>query len=196
MAQLNKQKIRQQMLAQLRTQPESLRQEKSEKILKRVIGLEKFQSAQWLFSYVSLEYEVNTYPLIDHAQQLGKKMAVPVIFNKEKKRGRFVISEVWDRFLEFEIGPFRIQQPKSQFIRPVEPKKIEIAMIPCVAFDKKGRRLGHGKGFFDRFLGELSVGCLKVGIGFDFQLVSELPQEPHDLPLDLIVTDRQIVHSL
>ena len=181
------------MLLRLREQTPAVREEKSRRVLEKVAGWPVFQKASWLFSYVSMGYELDTTALIDQALGVGKRVAVPVIFDEGKKSGSLLISEIRDRFTELEIGPFGISQPKPRFLRPVDPKVLEMAIIPGVAFGKEGHRLGHGKGYFDRFLRRLSPGCLKVGIAFDFQLLLELPHEKHDIPLDVIVTNREII---
>ncbi len=183
------------MLLRLREQTPPLRKKKGEEALEKIAGWPAFQRAGWLFSYVSMGYELDTTALIDRALGAGKRVAAPVIFDEGKKSGSFLISEIRDRLKELEIGPFGISQPKPRFLRPVDPKVLEMAVIPGVAFGKDGHRLGHGKGYFDRFLRQLSPNCLKVGIAFDFQLLPELPHEPHDVSLDVIVTNREILQK-
>lgn len=181
------------MLLRLREQTSALRERKGKEALKRIAGWPVFQRVSWLFSYVSMGYELDTTALIDRAIWAGKRVTVPVISDEGKKLGSFLISEIRDRLKELEIGPFGIDQPKPQFVRPVEPALLEIALVPGVAFDRNGHRLGHGKGYFDRFLSQLSPNCLKVGMGFDFQVILELPHESHDVSMDVIVTNREIV---
>ena len=181
------------MLLRLRQQTPAAREEKNRRVSKKVAGWPAFQKVGWLFSYVSMDYELDTTGLIDRALETGKRVAVPVIFDEGKTSGSFLISEIRDSLREFEIGPFGISQPKPRFLRPVDPKVLEMAVIPGIAFGRNGHRIGHGKGYFDRFLRQLSPGCLKVGIAFDFQLLPELPHEKHDIPLDVIVTDREII---
>lgn len=182
-------------MARLKKQLFQSREEKSRVVLSRITALREYRKAKWLFSYVSMDYEVETIRLIENGLGTGKRIAAPVIVEEGKRTGSFLISEIRDCLKELEIGPFGIAQPKPQFLRPVDPKVLEMAVIPGVAFGKDGHRLGHGKGYFDRFLRQLSLNCLKVGIGFDFQVIPELPHEPHDVPLDVIVTDREIIHS-
>lgn len=181
------------MMERLKNQPFHSREEKSEAVLSKITALPQYRKAEWLFSYVSMNHEVETVRLIEKGLKAGKKIAVPVLLEEEKRSGQFLISEIRDCLKELEIGPFGIRQPKAQVLRPVDPKVLEMAVIPCVAFGRDGHRLGYGKGYFDRFLRQLSPNCLKVGIGFDFQLLSELPQEAHDVPLDVIITDREII---
>ena len=181
------------MLLRLREQTQALREKKSQRVLEKIAGWPTFQRASWLFSYLSMGYELETTALIDRSLGSGKRVVVPVISEEGKKSGSFLISEIRDCLKELEIGPFGIHQPKPQFVRPVAPTLLEMALVPGVAFDRNGHRLGRGKGYFDRFLSQLSPGCLKVGIGFDFQMIPELPHESHDIPLDVIVTDKRVI---
>ena len=85
-------------------------------------------------------------------------------------------------------GVFGIPEPAGG--RIFKPEKIDFVAVPGVAFDKRGCRLGMGKGFYDRFLPR--VKGVKVGVGYDFQLVEEVPCEEHDIPLDLVVTPKGV----
>ncbi|MDE5901815.1 MAG: 5-formyltetrahydrofolate cyclo-ligase [Muribaculaceae bacterium] len=83
-----------------------------------------------------------------------------------------------------ELGSFHIEEPTGS--DTVDPADIELMIIPAVAYDRRGNRLGRGKGFYDRLLG--SVGATKIGIGYEFQLIDELPVEEHDVPMDMVIT--------
>jgi 5-formyltetrahydrofolate cyclo-ligase len=181
------------MMGRLKKQSLQSMEEKSQVVLSKITALKEYRKAKWLFSYVSMKHEVETIRLIENGVGIGKRIAVPVILEEGKISRSFLISEIRDCLKELEIGPFGISQPKPQFLRPVDPKVLEMAVIPGVAFGKDGHRLGHGKGYFDRFLRQLSPNCLKVGIAFDFQLLPELPQDTHDISLDVIVTDQEMV---
>lgn len=199
------------MMERLQKQPFQSREEKSRVVLAKITALREYKKAEWLFSYLSMNYEVETIRLIENGRVDGKRIAAPVIMEEGKSScsertcteqsrssrttGSFLISEIWDCLKELEIGPFGIAQPKLEFLRPVDPKVLEMAVVPGVAFGKNGHRLGHGKGYFDRFLRQLSPNCLKVGVAFNFQLLPELPNEAHDVPLDVIVTEEQVIIS-
>jgi len=83
-----------------------------------------------------------------------------------------------------ELGAFHIEEPIGN--DTVSPDDIELMVIPGVAFDRKGNRLGRGKGFYDRLL--TSTKAAKVGVGYEFQLFDEIPVEPHDVPMDMVIT--------
>lgn len=88
-----------------------------------------------------------------------------------------------------EIGSFHIEEPKGDDIHPVD--EIELIIVPGVAFDRKGRRLGRGKGFYDRLLA--TTKATKIGVGYEFQIVDEIPSEDHDVPMDMIFTEHTTI---
>ncbi len=83
-----------------------------------------------------------------------------------------------------ELGSFHIEEPTGE--DTVAPSEIELMVIPAVAYDRRGNRLGRGKGFYDRMLS--SVCATKIGIGYEFQLVDDIPTEAHDVPMDMVIT--------
>lgn len=83
-----------------------------------------------------------------------------------------------------ELGSFHIEEPTGE--NCVDPSQIELMIVPAVAYDRKGNRLGRGKGFYDRLLGDVTA--TKIGVGYEFQLLDELPAESHDVPMDMIIT--------
>lgn len=83
------------------------------------------------------------------------------------------------------LGSFHIEEPEGDDIAPVE--SMELIVVPGVAFDRRGNRVGRGKGFYDRLLAETRV--TTVGVGYDFQLFDSVPAEEHDAPLDVIITE-------
>ncbi len=87
-----------------------------------------------------------------------------------------------------ELGSFHIEEPTGDDV--IDPSEIELIIVPAVAYDRKGNRLGRGKGFYDRLLSE--TGATKIGIGYDFQLFDELPVEEHDIPVDMVITQSSI----
>ena len=88
-----------------------------------------------------------------------------------------------------ELGSFHIEEPTGDNV--VNPEDIELIVVPAVAYDRKGNRLGRGKGFYDRLL--QTTKATKVGIGYEFQLVDEVPVEPHDVGVDIIITENATI---
>ncbi len=88
-----------------------------------------------------------------------------------------------------ELGSFQIEEPTGDDL--TDPAEIELIIVPAVAFDHKGNRLGRGKGFYDRLL--QTTRATKIGVGYDFQLLEEIPAEPHDIPMDMVITQKHYI---
>lgn len=126
------------------------------------------------------------------------------IFEILKGKKKFILARVKDRLLskgnfldlyyvpdlaETESGAFNIPEPKKH-LKKAKPTEVDLAFIPGIVFAKNGHRIGYGKGFFDRLLPELD--CPKIGIAYEFQIVENVPGQPHDIPMDMIVTEKKI----
>ena len=88
-----------------------------------------------------------------------------------------------------ELGSFHIEEPTGDDV--VDVDDIELMVIPAVAFDRKGNRLGRGKGFYDRLLSTSKA--TKIGVGYEFQLFDDLPSEPHDVAMDMVITQKSLI---
>lgn len=88
-----------------------------------------------------------------------------------------------------EFGSFHIEEPTGDDV--VDVDDIELMVVPAVAFDRKGNRLGRGKGFYDRLLS--STKATKIGVGYEFQLFDSIPSEPHDVAMDMVITQKTLI---
>ena len=88
-----------------------------------------------------------------------------------------------------ELGSFHIEEPQGE--TTVDPSEIELIVVPAVAYDRAGNRLGRGKGFYDRLLS--TTRASKIGVGYEFQLLDSLPAEEHDVPMDMIITQNTTI---
>ena len=173
----------------------------SRKICKKFLGLEQLTKAHNISIYLSINNEVKTKSIIDVLMQDGKEIFLPtaVILRPEAEESKlrsFAIAQDDEYMLvkfsgwkDLEAGPHGILQPTGT--TTVDPQSIDVAVIPGVAFDKRGVRLGYGKGVFDRLFSKSKA--FKIGLAYDFQIVEELPKEEHDLVMDLVVTEKRIV---
>jgi 5-formyltetrahydrofolate cyclo-ligase len=87
----------------------------------------------------------------------------------------------------FVVSGFGVAEPTGT---AVEPTSIDVVVVPGLAFDRRGRRLGYGRGYYDRFLTSLAPHAVTIGVAFDLQVVDEVPHESHDVALDLVITER------
>jgi len=120
--------------------------------------------------------------LIKQMLAMGKRVVVPKVARK-----RLVLSEVQDPGRDLAPGRFGVWEPIPQAMRPVSVEELDLVLVPGIAFDRDGHRLGHGFGYFDRLLARVPD-IPTVGLCFDFQLVDRLPRHPHDRPVQTVLS--------
>jgi 5-formyltetrahydrofolate cyclo-ligase len=180
-----KNSIRKSILLRLRSQDKKERLRKSLKIKRRLFNDKDFQAAKTVMFYISKDYEVDTKAMIAKALDLGKRVVVPVTETNQK---RLIPSEITDPKGQLHKGPFGVYEPKRECIKAVKIKEIDMVITPGIAFDKKGNRIGHGKGYFDRFLKNLPKAVPTIGLAFRFQLARRIKSLKWDVPVTKIIT--------
>ncbi|MBN2644175.1 MAG: 5-formyltetrahydrofolate cyclo-ligase [Desulfuromonadaceae bacterium] len=148
---------------------------------KSLIALPFWENAETVALYAPIRGEVETDLLKQTALTMGKKVAFPRV----NKAGMDFVAVAADELLL--AGMFGVPEPAGNEM--IAPEMLDLVVVPGVAFGRCGSRLGYGKGFYDRYLSRCSQRCLRVGLGFHFQLQDVLPREPHDMVLDWLVTD-------
>lgn len=180
-----KNRIRRSILVKLRSQGIRERNRRSQEIKRRLFKDKSFQAAESIMFYVSKGYEVNTRDMIEEALSLGKKVIIPVTNPRNK---RLILSEITDPKRQLHKGPFGIDEPKKEHIKTVPVKDIDMIIVPGVVFDKKGNRIGHGAGYFDRFLKNLPKKTPAIGLAFKSQLIERIKTLPWDIPVTKVIT--------
>jgi len=158
--------------------------EKSELIKNRLFEMNEFQQASSILFYVSYDNEVYTHDMIKESMALGKNVIVP---KSDKKNRKLILSKL-DNWEDLVKGAYGILEPKK--INQISIDKIDLIIVPGVGFDGQGRRIGHGKGYYDSLLSN-SKNALHIGLAFEFQIVEEIPTEAHDIPMQRIVTEKR-----
>lgn len=180
----NKKQLRQDIKALKKEQDKTSWDEKSNAIFSAIEHMDVFKNATSILCYWSLPDEVQTHSSVTTWAK-SKKVFLPVV------KGDDLDLVLFEGIEKMEAEPvFGILEPKSSIKASVND--IDIIIVPGVAFDKSCNRMGRGKGYYDRLLS--ASRATKVGVGFDFQLVEQVPTEPHDVQLDLIVTETNIYH--
>lgn len=159
--------------------------EKCKKIIEQVRHLKEYTDAQRVLFYVSMPDEVDTHELIKEALAEGKNVYLPKTIDHH-----LIICPLYD-FEELEPAEFGILEPGTS-TETEETVHMDLIIIPGVGFDHHGHRLGHGFGHYDRLLKDTRG--YKVGLAFEEQLVPELPVEDHDVPVDLLITDQNLLY--
>jgi 5-formyltetrahydrofolate cyclo-ligase len=178
---LTKTKIRSKILNILRKQKEEGRLKKSKIIKERLFKLAVFRKAKRVMFYIAYDGEVKTQEMIREAQKQGKTVAVPVC-NRDKRE---IIPCKIGLKEKFKKGLYGIKKPVR--LRPLAKENLDLVVVPGVAFDKRGNRLGRGKGYYDCFLRCLPERIVTVGLAFDFQVLPHLPVTARDVPVDRIL---------
>jgi 5-formyltetrahydrofolate cyclo-ligase len=164
--------LRKMFLKKLKTQKEVNKLRKSSLIKKKLFSSQAYKKAKTILFYASFDGEVDTKEMLRQALKNGKAVALPQIMEEQKS---IIPSRVFDLDKELGIGPYGIMQSLSNYIRPVALSDIDLVIVPGVAFDKAGNRLGRGKGYYDRFLRKLPATTPTIGLAFDFQVIESLP---------------------
>ena len=131
--------------------------------------------------------EVDTLGLIRTALAEGKRVCVPVIDQKDAGLG---LAEI-DSLDNLQPGYFGILEPCCSVRQPYDSLPWDLAVVPGIAFDRRGHRIGFGKGYYDRLLAANS--SPRVGLAFGFQVIEPFATLPHDVPMDLIITEKETI---
>jgi 5-formyltetrahydrofolate cyclo-ligase len=185
-----KQYIRRSIRAVRQGLSEAERLAHSHRIWERVAGLSCYQHTRVLLGYMAFDHEVLTDGLIRQAIASGKQIVLPMV---QADRQRLALYAIEDLARDVVPGYCGILEPRPLCTQAVAPEALDLALVPGVAFDMRGGRLGFGAGFYDRFLGGLPRHLPTVGMAFDFQVIPRLPFQPHDVVLDAIVTDSRVI---
>jgi 5-formyltetrahydrofolate cyclo-ligase len=164
----------------------------SAEITMRAIRLSWLGEAQTLCTYLHTGSEVRTSQIVEWALSMGKRVIVPVTVRAEK---RMFFSELKDPKQELERRTFGIPEPKPQFQRPVPLEEADVVLVPGVAWDTYGYRVGYGGGYYDRSLNSLKKNIRTIGLTYEFQMVTDLPRTRHDRRVDKLVTEARIMDT-
>jgi 5-formyltetrahydrofolate cyclo-ligase len=165
--------------------------EKSLKINNNIMKLNKYKESMSIMCYVDFRNEVSTERLIKHALSFGKRVSVPLITGSRGENKTMIASEITSLENDLETGRYGIYEPRKECIRIIDPKEINLIIVPGVVFDKNKNRIGYGAGYYDRFLSLISRDCLTIGVAFEIQLLNEIPFDENDVVLDMIITEER-----
>lgn len=172
--------------------PESVRTCYSEQIVSHVMQHPFFQECDTVCCYVACKGEADLSGLMDAAWKLGKQVAVPRVLDKETMEF-FVIHSLQ----ELSPGAFGILEP-HRAVTPWYARAGEkvLILLPGLAFDQAGNRLGYGRGFYDRYLHAHSdFHAHTMGIAFSVQCVADIPAQPHDQKVEIVMTEKGKIKS-
>lgn len=179
--------LRKRILKRRNREPEDLRRKKSRKIKKRLFSLEEFKKAHTILFYYSKGSEVETREMMEEALLQRKRVLLPKVKGRE-----IYLGEIKDLKKDVEKGSFGILEPKETPKRAT-PKGIDLVILPGIAFDLEGGRIGYGLGYYDRFLKRLPKKVSFIALAYDFQIVNSLPGERYDRRVGKVITETRIL---
>ncbi|MGI6587357.1 MAG: 5-formyltetrahydrofolate cyclo-ligase [Peptococcia bacterium] len=185
---MNKKDLRQEMLKKREKLSLIEVKKKSLQINKQLLLFPAYDSAKIILTYLPIKNEPDTLPLIKNAWRQKKEVLIPVTQTTYKS---LILSKL-ESLKELTKGNYGILEPKQEFLRPTTPHSVDLCLLPGLAFDHNGYRLGYGGGYFDRFLSSLRSDCLTIALAYDFQILDTIPRAEHDIPIDIIITESTI----
>ena len=166
---------------------EEERIEYSEAIAEMALGLPEFIQSSSVMLFASLPDEFDTMPLIDQALMMGKSVYMPKV---DWRRRKLLICRI-DSISDLEEGYWGILEPPEE--RSASPEELDFIIVPGMAFDITGNRLGRGGGYYDRLLSERGMDAITCGAAYDCQIFAQIPQEEHDRTVDMLVTEQRVM---
>jgi 5-formyltetrahydrofolate cyclo-ligase len=175
-----KETIRKEVLSKRKSLDENSVKELSSKVINSLAKVLRKVKPSSVMLYYPIKGEVNLLPLAEELLRQGVEVSFPKVVGDE------IVPLKVSSLKELSPGAFSVPEPPFSEERLSEP---QVVVVPGVAFDRRCYRIGYGGGFYDRFLAK-NPDKTKIGVCFHFQLFKELPVEPHDQPVDLVITDK------
>jgi 5-formyltetrahydrofolate cyclo-ligase len=188
----DKKSLRKEIIVRRDAIPSEIRELKNKAIEERLTELNSFQKARTILFYASFRSEVNTERLIRQSLEDRRVTVLPRVVNINETLKLYVIRN----WADLTPGSWGILEPIEEGERELQAVDIDIVIAPGVAFDESCNRLGYGKGYYDKLLsarGSSECKPLIVGLAYEEQIVSSLPCNPHDIKMDIIITDKRII---
>ncbi|MBW2108243.1 MAG: 5-formyltetrahydrofolate cyclo-ligase [Deltaproteobacteria bacterium] len=188
-----KSEIRKTTLAQRDALTGKQRAEKTRRIMERLFEFANFLEAKNVLFYMDVDSEVGTEAMIRKAMEYEKGIVLPWVDKKEKQ---IVPLKIEDIGKDVRPGYRGIPEPIPQRCKIMPFELIDLAIMPGIAFDERGGRIGHGTGYYDRLIPKLDVTTRKVALAFECQIVPQIPMEPHDRYIDIIITEDRTIYKI
>lgn len=187
-----KRQLRAQMLALRNSHSLSELDALSSRIEARLIELPAMKNCEMISTYLHIGSEVRTDGIVHWVLRNGKRIIVPIIDRTNK---RLIFSEIRDSSRELVRGGYGILEPKPEFRRPVPLEEADIILVPGVAWDLQGYRIGYGAGYYDRSINSLRKHIARIGLAYGFQILLKIPRSAFDRRVDKIVTEDRVIDT-
>ncbi len=175
---MNKAELRKHIREQKRAMTEEQISAAGRRLQALFLASSQYLDAKTVYGYMPYNQEVRTVPILEQALADGKRVAVPKVYGEEM---RFIYITGFDGM---EKSDFGIPEPVAD--GPVADDPTALVLMPGLAFDKEGHRIGYGGGYYDKFL-EAEPGHPTVALCYDFQVLPQIPVDAYDIPVDLVL---------
>jgi 5-formyltetrahydrofolate cyclo-ligase len=156
----------------------------SQNVWNALSGFHDFKNASGIGAFVSLPSEINTFSILEGSLKTGKKLFLP---KTVKDKTHFDFYPIHD-FKNLTTGAFGVLEPNGN--HPADWNELDLVLVPGLAFDPQGNRLGFGKGYYDRMLPRLKKTTLVIGVAYTFQIVDQVPHTSEDFPMKALLTEK------
>lgn len=167
--------------------------EASKSICEKVRNLAEYKNAKTIMMYASVGKEVSTVELLRMALRDGKTICLPLCLDKDENGNKLqdehsMETRLYNDDFPMVAGAYGIPapNPKSPVIQPSD---IDLVILPCMSCDRKLNRIGHGGGYYDRFIAKLRRDCGKIAVCYEKIMLDEIPTESHDIKMDIVITE-------
>lgn len=184
---MNKKEWRKEILSLLNGIDGTVKKEMAKSLHNFLYEQPEWKTAKVLGTTISTKNEIDTYAIIEKAWEHGKQVVVPKCVPEKKQLSFYQITS----FDDLEDSYFNLREPIPHLTRQVSPSQIDLLLVPGVVFDRTGYRIGHGGGYYDRFL--KGKNFLTASLCFNLQVINEIPKEVHDIPVKKIITENGVI---
>ena len=190
---VKKQEIRTQVEEKLGAMPQQEITEKYDLIEEQLFDFANFREAEVTLLYINHPNEVDTANILKRCSESTKEILLPLFTGENNGTKLYKITDIKK---DLKLGPGNILEPDPKRCKAVSIDDVDIAIIPGIAFDEKGGRLGIGDGRYDRIISKLPITARKVACATEDQMTQLIPMESHDKYVDIIITDKRIIYKI
>lgn len=169
------------------------RKKKQEAVEERLFDFANFIESKIALLYIRRRCEVDTTNIIKRSLAKGKKIVLPLIDRENNKTTLYKVENIKE---DLRKGPDDTLEPDPDRCKAVPPEQIDIAIVPGLAFDEKGGRIGIVDNFYDKFISRLPMTTRKVAIAFEAQVIPQVPADSRSKYIDIIVTDKRTIYKI
>ena len=187
---MSKERVRKETLEKRKLMSYDELVKKSGLVKDALLSTDLYRNANTIMAYVDFRNEVQTEKIIKKAIADGKRVVIPISIVESRQ---LLLSEIINYDEELEPGAYGILEPKKEYIRETDAELVDMVLIPGVAFDERGFRVGYGAGYYDRFLERVRPDISKIALAFELQMVDYAFEDSHDIPTSMIVTEDRII---